>query len=101
MGNYYPTIPSSGDTLAWMSNLPIAESNFAIHSVFGGSDQTDYTPKQGKQALVHVYQCSENTIYEVFGGSNSANVGRPASDFVSPETPYTTDANVIIDGGRI
>jgi hypothetical protein len=39
-----------------------------------------------------VYACQENTIYQVFGGSNAANIG---------SSTRSINANVIIDGGRM
>ena len=96
--NECPEIPEQYTTdeeiLAWLGTQPYAVENFAIQSVYGGSNQADYTPAEGKKASVHVYQCQENTIREVYGGSNAADIG-------SPSAGYKTDANVIIDGGRI
>ena len=97
-GDAYPNIPSgmetASDTLAWLADLPHnSMKNFAIRSVFGGSNQANYTPKEGKEAKVHVYQCNDNTIYEVYGGSNAADIG-------SSSATYPTNAYVIIDGGR-
>ena len=97
LSNVYPTIPgdfhTATDTLNWLASLPHGKENFAIYQVFGGSNRADYTPDSGKKATVNVYQCQENTICDVYGGSNAAHIG-------STTAGYETDANVIIDGGR-
>ena len=96
--NTYPEIPAEYTTdeqvLAWLDTLSHNLNNFAIKAVFGGSDRVDYIPKAGKKATVNVFQCKENTIYDVYGGGNAAAVG-------SASVNYQTDANVNIYGGRI
>ena len=96
--NTHPEIPAEYTTeeqiLAWLATQPYADENFAIKAVYGGSNHADYTPVSGKQALVYVHECEENTIKDVYGGSNAADIG-------SITAGYKTNANVIIDGGRI
>ena len=47
------------------------DATYAIDQVFGGGNQADYSPADGKKATVHVYTC-DNTIRRVFGGGNAA-----------------------------
>ncbi len=94
-GNAYPTVPASGATPEWLATIPNGTDNFALYQVFGGGNRANYTPKlAANKATVHVYGCEENTIYELYGGGNAAEIG-------SATAGYTTDANVIIEGGRI
>ena len=94
-GNAYPTVPASGATPEWLATIPNDADNFALYQVFGGGNRANYTPKlAANKATVHVYGCEENTIYELYGGGNAAEIG-------SATAGYTTDANVIIEGGRI
>ena len=65
---------------------------YAIHSVFGGGDRSHYVPHQSKHAHVHVYTCA-NTIEDLFGGSNAADIGEH-------NIGYETNANLYVDGGR-
>lgn len=64
---------------------------FALQAVYGGGNLADYAPENGntnstKTTLVHVYQCDQNTIKDVYGGSNRASA---------------QNTHVVIDGGRI
>ena len=94
-GNAYPTVPASGATPEWLATIPNGTDNFALYQVFGGGNRANYTPKlAANKATVHVYGCEENTIYELYGGGNAAEIGSATAD-------YTTNANVIIEGGRI
>lgn len=103
--NYYIEIPNTGletetDSLNWLKNLPHDTVNYAISSVFGGGNRAAYTPPLTEAGLprcatVHVWGCKENTIYNVYGGGNAANVG----DTTANGKPANTQ--VIIDGGRI
>lgn len=66
-----------------------ADRQYAIHQTFGGGDMASYAPEDGSQtservAHVHIHGC-ENTIEEVFGGSNAA---------------HSISASTIVDGGR-
>ena len=45
---------------------------YAIHQVFGGGNEADYTIS-GKRTYVFVHNC-DNTIWRVFGGGNAADV---------------------------
>ena len=85
--NYYPN--PAPDDLTALAALAHEESNFALKEVYGGSNMADYSPDPdaNKVATVHVYQCDDNTIYDLYGGSNAANVN--------------TNTFVIIDGGRM
>lgn len=63
------------------------DGSYAIHQVFGGGNQADYTITSGDSGLkniVNVHGC-ENTIWRTFGGGNAAAV-------------YGVD--LTIDGGR-
>lgn len=83
--NFYPN--PAPDDLTVLAALAHEESNFALKEVYGGSNMADYSPDVNKVATVHVYQCDDNTIYDLYGGSNAANVN--------------TNTFVIIDGGRM
>ena len=61
------------------------DATYAIDQVFGGGNQADYSPADGKKATIHVFSC-DNTIRRLFGGGNAA----AASGVVT-----------IIDGGRL
>ena len=56
---------------------------YAIHQVFGGGNEADFT-KTGKKTNVFIHNC-DNTIYRVFGGGNAADV---------------PGVNLSVDGGR-
>ena len=95
--NEYPSTPSGGwnaTTLAANTALPQA---YALSAVYGGGNQAAYIPAavaagdDPHSATVHVYNCN-NTIQNVYGGGNAANVG---------STTVTANTNVVIDGGRI
>ena len=99
--NTYPTLPSGASV--WTPELLEGNADtmqYAINMVFGGGNQSNYTPgavlyhRSGKSTpnstTVHVYNC-DNTIKEVYGGANAADIGTSA---------VHTDANVIIEGGR-
>lgn len=85
--NSYPsTIPSSATALTGAT-----AEQFAIQAVYGGGNLADYAPENGstsstKETKVHIFGCDENTIKDVFGGSNKASA---------------QNTHVIIDGGRI
>jgi hypothetical protein len=64
------------------------DGSYAIHQVFGGGNQADYTITSGDSGLkniVNVHGC-ENTIWRLFGGGNAAAV---------------YGVNLTIDGGRL
>ena len=81
--NVYATNQSSSqevnDTAA-----NVDDERFAIDQVFGGGNEADYSPDEGKSITTHIYGCN-NTIRRVFGGSNAADA---------------TSVSLIIDGGR-
>ena len=85
--NSYPNpVPTDAEEL-----VGATASQFAIQAVYGGGNLADYAPQNGntsstKETKVHVYQCDQNTIKDVFGGSNQASA---------------QNTHVIIDGGRI
>ena len=97
--DYYPYDYPAGYT-QWNADAlhaNAATQQYAIKQVFGGGNVANYLPRKnnrdysGKMATVHVYGCY-NTIEEVFGGANAADIGTDAME------GYT---DVIIDGGRI
>lgn len=71
-----------------------ATQTYAIAAVFGGGNEASYTPVADKSATVHVYNC-DNTIKDVYGGGNAADVGTTGEGAI-PANTY-----VVIDGGRI
>jgi hypothetical protein len=99
--NYAPILT---DTV-WSPDMMIANINgtgyfdsigkqcYAIKEVFAGGNHTSYTPNETRgvrDATVHVHYC-ENTIEDLYGGSNAADIG--TSDV------HANDS-VIVDGGR-
>ena len=81
----YQTAHTTEDTYTYTGN----DRTYAIYRVFGGGNVADFAPENAdphstKKAHVSVHGC-ENTIEEVFGGSNAANA-------ISTHT--------IVDGGR-
>ena len=81
----YQTAHTTEDTYTYTGN----DRTYAIYRVFGGGNVADFAPENAdphstKKAHVSVHGC-ENTIEEVFGGSNAANA----------ISTYT-----IVDGGR-
>jgi len=90
--NEYPDpAPTTPQALGELSTDP---SKFALKAVYAGSNHADYLPVAGKEATVHVWGCEENTIYDVYGGCDAAAIG-------SSTAGYSTNTNVIVDGGRI
>ena len=69
---------------------------YAIKEVFGGGNRASYTPNQApnrtkpRAAKVYVHYC-ENTIMDLYGGSNAADIG---TDLKS------ANDTVVVDGGR-
>ena len=94
--NFYPTTPPT--TVAVLQGLPHTSEYFALSAVYGGGNRAAYLPpltdaNKPRCATVHVWGCHENTIYDVYGGGNAADVG--SNNGVAANT------HVIIDGGRI
>lgn len=81
--NSYPNpVPTNSAEL-----VGATANQFAIQAVYGGGNLADYTPASNTNtATVHVFQCDQNTIKDVYGGSNQA---------------AAQNTHVIIDGGRI
>ena len=69
-------------------NYTASDRLYAIHQTFGGGNLSSYAPAGGSYSLnvahVHIHGC-ENTIEEVFGGSNAA---------------HSISVSLIVDGGR-
>ena len=98
--DYYPQTPPAPYT-QWTAEALHANGQnqqYAIEAVYGGGNESNYTPgaflKQSRtlgKTTVYVHNCS-NTIREVYGGANAANVGT---------TSVNADSYVIVEGGRI
>ena len=86
--------PSPAPTTASALATNAATQTYAIAAVFGGGNEASYTPVADKSATVHVYNC-DNTIKDVYGGGNAADVGTTGEGAI-PANTY-----VVIDGGRI
>lgn len=107
--NYYTPIPSpvpNGDTLAWLHSLPHDTVYFALRAVYGGGNRAAYIPdtlSNGKPrcTTVHVHFCDENTVYNVYGGGNAADVGITDNPATTENEALPVNTKVIIDGGRI
>ena len=66
-----------------------SDRKYAIYQLFGGGNKADYAPENGYASStcstnVYIHGC-ENTIEDVFGGSNAAN---------------SNSAHTIVEGGR-
>ena len=91
--NAYPTgIISTLEALATNST----SQTYAIQAVYGGGNLAAYTPllanDDPRSTTVHVYGCTENTVKEVYGGGNAADVGTSSNN---------ANTFIVIDGGRI
>ena len=96
--NFYPS--TSPTTVEDLQALGSTSDYFAINAVYGGGNKAAYLPPltsadKPRCATVHVWGCQENTIYDVYGGGNAADVGTTGDDGIPANTC------VIIDGGRI
>ena len=90
--NTCPEEPEGG----WTDELMDANADtmqYAIKAVYGGGDRSNYIPHQDKYALTHVWSCL-NTIEELYGGGNAADIGSNNND-------YNTNDTLIVDGGRL
>lgn len=103
--------PSDNDLMAYASpnnQLTPAdvEANtstqaYALKAVYGGGNKASYTPLANKSASVHIHNC-DNTIEDVYGGGNAANVGILDSDTgTEGNQTISANTNLTIDGGRI
>ena len=57
-----------------------SHSSYEIQAVYGGGNQADYVPAEGKGTHVTIDGCNETTIKKVYGGGSSASV--PATDVI-------------------
>ena len=55
-------------------NYVAGHKNYEIQAVYGGGNQADYVPDNGKSTTVNIYGCDESSIARVYGGGNSASV---------------------------
>ena len=78
-----------------------ADQGYAIQAVYGGGNKASYiplldisnTPATPRSATVHIHTC-DNTVKDVYGGGNAANVGTTGNEGISANT------NLTVDGGR-
>ena len=54
------------------------EGTYEIQGVYGGGNQSDYLPADGKKTQVNIHGCGETSINHVYGGGSAADV--PATD---------------------
>ena len=92
--NAYPSDPQITTVAALQTNA--LTQTYAINAVYGGGNLAAYTPPltssdKRRSATVHVYDCQSNTVRQVFGGGNAADVGTAS---------VSADTYVVIDGGR-
>ena len=97
--NYYPATPSGGWNLSTLATNETTQG-YAIAAVYGGGNKAAYLPpltNAGKPrcATVHVWDCQENTVEDIYGGGNAADVGTTGDEGIAANT------RIIIDGGRI
>ena len=90
--NYYPNPAPS--TVSGLNLLGNTDDYFALSAVFGGGNMAAYKPAANKSTTVHIYSC-DNTIKDIYGGGNAADVG------IDGVGQIKTNTNVIVDGGRI
>lgn len=92
--NIYRTYRTATDEFDYSGTDPLT---FALNDVFGGGNQADYCPTAtGKKSSVLIYGCY-NTIDRVFGGSNAAASGTPAS---GTNAAVPVEVKTDIAGGR-
>ena len=96
--DYYPTEPAGGWHLSTLATNALTQ-DYAISAVYGGGNKAAYLPPladgEPRCATVHVWDCQENTIEDVYGGGNAADVGTTGTNGIAANT------RIIIDGGRI
>lgn len=106
--NLYPSAPPSPYTewnVTSLANNAEAQT-YAINAVFGGGNLAAYQPaavgegEDPHSATVHVYNC-DNTIKDVFGGGNAADVGIGTSSSSGSTITRRADTYIYIEGGRI
>ena len=61
----YGTRPEDGSS---------GHKNYEVQAVYGGGDQADYLPNEGKKTYVVIDGCGETSISRIYGGGNSAAV---------------------------
>ena len=106
--NEYPMVIPGGGTAWNLENLAINEpiQKYAIRAVYGGGNKAAYTPPLTADGLprcatVHVFFCKENTIKDVYGGGNAADVGITDDPDTTEDETLQVNTVLIIDGGRI
>ena len=57
-----------------VSDEQLAGHTFELKGVFGGGNEAAYSPNDGKTTAVNIYGCGTNSIKEVYGGGNAADV---------------------------
>ena len=57
-----------------------SHTTYEIQAVYGGGNQADYVPAEGKATHVLIDGCKKTTIKKVYGGGSSASV--PATDVI-------------------
>ena len=55
-------------------NRQAGRKRYEIQAVYGGGNQADYLPDDGKNTTVNIYGCDVTSIARVYGGGNSASV---------------------------
>ena len=55
-------------------NRQSGRKRYEIQAVYGGGNQADYLPDNGKNTTVNIYGCDVTSISRVYGGGNSASV---------------------------
>lgn len=103
--NLYPSAPGGGWDVATLATNALTQT-YAIKAVFGGGNLASYKPAEVGEGetphstTVHVYNC-DNTIEDIFGGGNAADVGIGTSGELGGSITQRNDTYVIIDGGRM
>ena len=87
--NVYVDVYQTNHDVLNMYNYTGSDRTYAIYQVFGGGNKANYAPENNNQhseKVTHVYiHGCQNTIEEVFGGSNAA---------------HAISTHTVVDGGR-
>lgn len=103
--NLYPSTPGGGWNVTTLATNASTQT-YAIKAVFGGGNLASYKPAEvgegetPHRTTVHVYNC-DNTLEDIFGGGNAADVGIGTSGELGSSITQRNDTYVIIDGGRM
>ena len=88
--NAHNDVGSYVDMADFQANASHDATAFAIQAVYGGGNEANYEPLEGKSANVYIHNC-DNTIMDIYGGGRAADVGTSS---------VNTNTHITVDGGR-